>query len=68
MPYPGAVKVHLDANGVRVFRDGNNFLLRDNCPVERVLEGDNLGRCTVIVRELCAWRGKDVQRTNGRPR
>ncbi len=60
--------MHLDSNGVRILRDGNDFLLRDYRPVERVLEGDDLGRCTIIVRELCARRGKDVQRTNGRLR
>ena len=58
MPYPGAVKVHLDPDRVRVFRDSDDFLLRDYRPVERVLESNDLSRCAGTVRERMrlAWK------------
>lgn len=46
VPNPSAVKVHQDALTVCPLGNFNNILLRDDCPVQGILESNDSSRCT----------------------
>lgn len=50
VPNPGAIEVQLEAEGMHVFGDGDDFFLGEDSSIEGILKRDNFSGGTVKIR------------------